>query len=211
MTPEFKPETTHDTLKAKVNVSQEQSFTNIRREQRSHLLTLRCTSTQAQRRKWNKAIESGLRGLLPDAAETVFGLYWPFRAEFAIRPLMRELHKRGGRPALPRVVKRAAPLEFHHWYPGVEMRDGAHGIPEPVNTDLVVPHVLIVPLVGFDAHGYRLGYGGGYYDRTISVLRPRPLLIGVGYELSRLDTIHPQPHDIPMDYIVTEAGAVDCR
>lgn len=182
-----------------------------RREQRRRLLALRCQTTQAQRREWNKAIETGLRGVLPDAPETVFGLYWPFRAEFAIRPLMRELHKRGGHPALPRVVKRHAPLEFHHWFPGVEMRDGAHGIPEPVDTDITTPDVLVVPLVGFDASGYRLGYGGGYYDRTIGALRKRPLLIGVGYELSRLDSIYPQTHDIAMDYIVTEAGASSCK
>lgn len=183
----------------------------LRREQRSHLLTLRCTSSQAQRHDWNKAIESALRELLPEAAETVFGLYWPFRAEFAIRPLMRELHKRGGHPALPAVVERNAPLEFRSWYPGVTMQDGAYGIPEPLETNSVTPDVLIIPLVGFDNDGYRLGYGGGYYDRTISAFRQQPTLIGVGYELSRLDSIQPQPHDIPMDYIVTEAGVTNCR
>jgi 5-formyltetrahydrofolate cyclo-ligase len=66
---------------------------------------------------------------------------------------------------------------------------------------------LIVPLLGFDAAGYRLGYGGGYYDRTLAAMAPRPLSIGVGYELGRLDTIHPQAHDIPLDAIVTENGS----
>lgn len=65
---------------------------------------------------------------------------------------------------------------------------------------------LLVPLVGFDADGFRLGYGGGYYDRTLAVLEPKPLTIGIGFELGRLETIHPQPHDVPMDAIVTEAG-----
>lgn len=210
MTDASTPQTWQDTKAADV-ASRGRTLHEYRRELRSHLLTLRCATSEGERLEWNKAIESSLRDLLPDAAETVFGLYWPFRAEFAIRPLMRELHKRGGLPALPRVVTRGAPLAFHQWYPGVAMRAGALGIAEPVDTDKVTPHVLIVPLVGFDARGYRLGYGGGYYDRTISAFKQHPLLIGVGYELSRLQTIHPQPHDIPMDYIVTEAGVHDCR
>jgi 5,10-methenyltetrahydrofolate synthetase len=70
---------------------------------------------------------------------------------------------------------------------------------------------LIVPLLGFDAAGYRLGYGGGYYDRTLATLTPRPLTVGVGYELGRLETIHPQAHDIPLDAIVTEAGTIRHR
>ncbi len=65
---------------------------------------------------------------------------------------------------------------------------------------------MLIPLVGFDAQGYRLGYGGGYFDRTLAALSPRPRTIGVGFELGRLATIDPQPHDIPFDIIVTEAG-----
>ena len=64
-----------------------------------------------------------------------------------------------------------------------------------------------MPLVGFDAQGYRLGYGGGYFDRTLAALARKPLTIGVGFEFARLPTIRPQPHDIPMDFIVTEAGS----
>jgi 5-formyltetrahydrofolate cyclo-ligase len=70
---------------------------------------------------------------------------------------------------------------------------------------------LLVPLVGFDGRGYRLGYGGGFYDRTLTALSPKPLAIGVGYELGRLATIHPQPHDVPMNALVTEAGVVHFR
>jgi 5-formyltetrahydrofolate cyclo-ligase len=68
---------------------------------------------------------------------------------------------------------------------------------------------LLVPLVGFDSAGYRLGYGGGYYDRTLAAPEKRPRLIGVGFELGRLPTIHPQPHDIPLDVIITEVGRID--
>ena len=76
----------------------------------------------------------------------------------------------------------------------------------PADGRVVTPTVLLVPLLGFDEAGYRLGYGGGYYDRTLAAMTPRPLTIGVGYEVGRLKTIRPQPHDIPMDAIATETG-----
>src|SRR5690606_21931832 len=88
---------------------------------------------------------------------------------------------------------------------------GIWNIPIPAEREPVRPTALLVPVVGFDAAGYRLGYGGGYYDRTLALLEPRPLTIGVGYAGARLDTIHPQPHDIPLDAIVTEAGVVRHR
>ena len=86
------------------------------------------------------------------------------------------------------------------------MGKGVYDIPVPVGTDIVVPQALIMPPVGFDAAGYRLGYGGGFYDRTLASITPRPLTIGVAYELSRLPTIHPQDFDLAMDYVVTERG-----
>jgi 5,10-methenyltetrahydrofolate synthetase len=81
-------------------------------------------------------------------------------------------------------------------------------IPTPQKRDIVIPHAVLAPLVGFDPKCYRLGYGGGYFDRTLAALSPRPLAIGVGFELSRIRTIYPQPFDIPMDVVVTE---VDIR
>ena len=83
---------------------------------------------------------------------------------------------------------------------------GIWNIPIPSERYPVQPTVLLVPLVGFDAAGYRLGHGGGYYDRTLANLPQKPLGIGIGYDLGRLESIHPQPHDMPMDVIVTESG-----
>ena len=80
------------------------------------------------------------------------------------------------------------------------------GIPIPEKREITLPQAVLAPLVGFDRECYRLGYGGGYFDRTLAALQPRPLAIGVGFELSQLETIHPQDFDIPMDLIVTEAG-----
>jgi 5-formyltetrahydrofolate cyclo-ligase len=88
---------------------------------------------------------------------------------------------------------------------------GVWDIPVPSNRNPVQPTVLLVPLLGFDTAGYRLGHGGGYYDRTLATVAQKPLTIGIGYELGRLQTIYPQPHDIPMDAIVTESGVVRFR
>jgi 5-formyltetrahydrofolate cyclo-ligase len=88
---------------------------------------------------------------------------------------------------------------------------GCLEIPVSAEGESLSPTVLLAPLVGFDACGYRLGYGGGYYDRTLAAATPRPMAIGVGFEASRLETIHPQPHDIPMDLIVTGQGILRTR
>jgi hypothetical protein len=109
------------------------------------------------------------------------------------------------RLALPVVVQKAAPVLFREWWPGIPMANGIWNIPVPAAGDPVAPDVLLVPVVGFDRQNYRLGYGGGYYDRTLAAAT-RPRTIGVGFELARIATIHPQPHDIPMDFVVTEAG-----
>jgi 5-formyltetrahydrofolate cyclo-ligase len=104
---------------------------------------------------------------------------------------------------LPVVVQPGAPVEFWSWTEGAPMRRGIWNIPIPEERVLLQPGLLLVPLVGFDAAGYRLGYGGGYYDRTLAAARQRPHCVGLGYADSHLDSIYPQPHDIPMHKIVT--------
>ena len=88
------------------------------------------------------------------------------------------------------------------------MEEDRHGIPTPAIGDFVQPQALLIPLAAFDAAGFRLGYGGGYFDRTLAGLQPRPLAIGVGFELCRVASIHPEPHDERLDAVVTEAGVV---
>ena len=104
------------------------------------------------------------------------------------------------------MVDKKGPLEYRLWRPGDPLVDGVWGIPIPERRQMVVPQAVLAPLVGFDRRCYRLGYGGGYFDRTLAALQPRPFAIGVGFELSRIETIYPQDFDIPMDLIVTEAG-----
>lgn len=134
----------------------------------------------------------------------VLGFYWPIRGEFDLRSIARQHIARGGQVALPVVVQRLAAVEFWRWHPGAPMTTGIWNIPIPKERDVLRPDIVIAPLVGFDLSGFRLGYGGGYYDRTLAAASPRPFAVGIGYEDSVLLTIHPQRHDIPMDVLVTE-------
>jgi len=177
-----------------------------RKARRASLVAQRLGAGRTEREGWSSAITARLERLpaLDRPAGTV-GFYWPFKGEYDPRPLARLLHARGVRLALPVVVERARPVAFRAWWPGIRMRPGIWDIPVPDEGDWVRPEALLVPLLGFDLRGYRLGYGGGYYDRTLTAATPSPpLAIGVGFEIRRLETIHPQPHDVPMALIVTE-------
>ena len=107
--------------------------------------------------------------------------------------------------ALPVVVRDQAPLEYWRWRPGDRLARGFWGIMVPEQREAVTPDVVIAPLVGFSGL-YRLGHGGGYFDRTLAVMQPKPLAVGIGTESGRLTGYVPQAHDIPMDAIVTEAA-----
>jgi 5-formyltetrahydrofolate cyclo-ligase len=177
-----------------------------RRSERQRLLALRTGVTPVLRREWGREIEVRLRTVLAERPGITLGVYWPFQAEFDPRPLVDRLIAADFATALPVVVDKKGPLEYRRWRPGEPLIDGVWGIPIPQKREITLPHAVLAPLVGFDQQCYRLGYGGGYFDRTLAALAPRPLAIGVGFELSQLDTIHPQDFDIPMDLIVTEAG-----
>lgn len=177
-----------------------------RRARRAELVARRLAVSAATRRRWSAAIVGHLRARFASLAAMRIGAYSPFRGEPDIRAAVDRWRAAGATTALPVVVTRGAPLEFRAFWPGVRMGRGVWGLPIPQGTPVVVPQALLIPLLGFDAHGYRLGYGGGYFDRTLAALAPPPLGIGVAFELSRIATVHPQPHDIPMDFIATEAG-----
>ncbi|MBM3537161.1 MAG: 5-formyltetrahydrofolate cyclo-ligase [Alphaproteobacteria bacterium] len=177
-----------------------------RKAQREALLRARVDAGAEKRKAWSAIIEPQLRQIVAERRAGSIGFYWPFKGEFDPRPLARDLVAAGTTMALPTVVQPKTPLEFRRWTSGIEMEIGVYDIPFPKARNVVQPELLLVPLVGFDAAGYRLGYGGGYYDRTIASYAARPFALAVGFELSRLETIFPQDHDLPMDVIVTEAG-----
>jgi 5-formyltetrahydrofolate cyclo-ligase len=176
-----------------------------RRSERQRLLALRAAARPAERRLWGTEIEAKLRALLVERPTTTLGVYWPFQAEFDPRSLIDWVIAQGYAVALPAVVDKKGPLEYRAWRPGEALVDGVWDIPIPEAREVVVPEAVLAPLVGFDRQCYRLGYGGGYFDRTLAAFSPRPLAIGVGYEISQIETIFPRSFDIPMSVIVTEA------
>jgi 5-formyltetrahydrofolate cyclo-ligase len=177
-----------------------------RKEQRSELLARRVAVARGQQRTWTEAITASLLEGFPILQSSVVGFYWPFQGEFDPRFAIRRVREAGARAALPVVLQKAAPLQFREWWPGVSTTKGVFNLPVPDGSEVLTPQALLIPPIGFDLHGYRLGYGGGYFDRTLAAMTPQPLKIGVAFELSRMRTIQPQAHDIPMDFIVTEAG-----
>ena len=179
-----------------------------RRAKRTVLIERRLAMPAEERTVHNDAVTATLAQVLPSCRGTVIGFYWPFKGEYDPLPLARTLYGEGARLALPVVVEKAAPLIFREWWPGIPMVHGVGNIPALAEGEPVLPDVVLAPLVGFDGRRYRLGYGGGYYDRTLAALATRPRAVGVGFELCRIATIHPQSHDIPMDLIVTEGRTV---
>jgi 5-formyltetrahydrofolate cyclo-ligase len=184
------------------------ALTAFRKAERARLLAARGKADAQTHARWSAAITTSLRSLLIPFNGHIFGFYWPHRGEYDPVGLATEIVASGGACALPVVVERRRPLQFRIWHPDVAMVPGelSFGIPHPPDGDPVTPDIVLVPLVGFDTEGYRLGYGGGYFDRTLAALDPKPRTIGVGFDLGRMETIHPQAHDVRLDVIVTEVG-----
>ncbi len=173
-----------------------------RKAERERLIAARLALPAAARASMSAKIAEQIEAAVGDIAGRVVSFYWPFRGEPDLRPLVAAVAARGGTPALPVVVERARPLVFRAYRPGDKLEKGVWNIPIPAAAHPVVPDVVIAPLVGVDPGNYRLGYGGGFFDRTLASLANRPLVIGVGYDIQRIETIHPQPHDIPMDRVI---------
>jgi 5-formyltetrahydrofolate cyclo-ligase len=178
-----------------------------RRAERKRLIALRMAMSPGARRAAGERIAQSLQTVIADRQD-VLGIYWPFRAEFDPRPLVDALVTIGRRVALPVVIDKKGPLEYRAWTPGENLVAGVWDIPIPEKREIVTPSMVLAPLVGFDRACYRLGYGGGYFDRTLAALDPRPLAIGVGFAAQEIATIYPQPFDIPMDLIVTETETI---
>lgn len=180
-----------------------------RRATRERLVAERLALDSPARAVATEAVDRHLIAARDSLPLACVGYYWPFRGEIDLHATVARLVAGGGRAALPVVVEKGAPLVFRGWRPGEALARGVWDIPVPAAGPVLTPSLLLVPLVGFDAAGYRLGYGGGFYDRTLAALAPRPLAIGIGHARARLESICPQPHDIPMDRILTEEGWFD--
>lgn len=181
-----------------------ESLRTWRKKERIRLVDARLAVPPQVILRWRHCIDSLLERTFPALRDSIVGFCWPIRNEYDARPLFAKLGAAGARFALPVVTGPGEPLLFREWTPDTPMAEGALGIPAPIGSRELEPGTLLLPLLGWDGQGYRLGYGGGFMDRTLSALSYRPTVVGVGYELGRMETIHPQIWDIPMDNVVTE-------
>ena len=175
-----------------------------RKTMRTELLAKRAAVSTERHHEWNEIITGLLVSGFPVLRQMTISFYWPFQGEFDPRYAIRRFRESGAVAALPVVIEKRAPLQFREWWPGVATSKGVFDLPVPEGTRIVVPQALLIPPVGFDARGYRLGYGGGYFDRTLAAMTSQPLTIGLAFEMSKLETINPRSYDIPLDFIVTE-------
>ena len=192
----------------------------------------------ADRQQSSDLLQRVMRIWLVGRSDEVIGAYWPIKGEFDPLPALYRwqedailnhdivlntapaLESRaqlasesiaGRSPrkiGLPVVDKVHKTLTFHAWYPGCPMEEDAYGIPKPKDTEVIVPTLLFVPCVGYGPGGYRLGYGGGFYDRTLATLQPRPATVGLGFTNGWLPDMEPDAHDIPLDALLNDNGVV---
>ena len=161
-------------------------------------------------------LQQVMRIWLVDRPDAVIGAYWPIKGEFDPLPILHRWKEDGElldkplrrRIGLPVINKETKTLTFHVWYPGCPMEEDAYGIPKPKDTEVIQPTLLFVPCVGYSAGGYRLGYGGGFYDRTLATLQPKPFTVGLGFREAYVDDFEPEAHDQPLDALLNDNGVV---
>ena len=162
----------------------------------------------ADRHERSVHLQEVLRVWLVSRSERSIGAYWPIKGEFDALPALfrwseAEGERRIGLPVIDRETKQ---LRFHVWYPGCPMEADAYGIPKPKDTEAFEPQLLLVPCVGYGPRGVRLGYGGGFYDRTLATLEPRPYTAGLVYAHGFVPWLQAEPHDVPLDTVLTDEG-----
>ena len=162
----------------------------------------------ADRHERSVHLQQVLRVWLVGRSERSIGAYWPIKGEFDALPALYRWSEAepGRRIGLPVINRDTKQLRFHVWFPGCPMEDDAYGIPKPKDTEAFEPELLLVPCVGYGPKGLRLGYGGGFYDRTLAALQPRPFTVGVGYSHGYVPWLEPEPHDVPLDAVLVEDG-----
>ena len=188
---------------APVDAQQASDVARWRKAERSRLIALRCALPAEDRALHTAAIVRKLDEMISARSNEIVSAYWPIRGEPDLRSWMRAASLRGLRIALPVAVELGQLMTFREWRPDAAMARGLWKIPYPATGPEVSPTTMLAPLVGFDSSCYRLGYGGGFFDRTLAAMSRKPVVIGLGYPQLRIPTIFPQRHDIPMNWIMT--------
>jgi len=153
-------------------------------------------------------LQEVLRVWLMARSDKAIGAYWPIKGEFDALPALfrwteADEERCIGLPVIDKLTKQ---LSFQMWFPGCEMEEDAYGIPKPKDTPVFHPTLLLVPCVGYGDGGVRLGYGGGFYDRTLASLQPRPYTVGLAYTFGYVPWLQAEPHDMPLDAVLNEDG-----
>ena len=197
LTPDTKPE------------NRDETYDTFRRTLRQQRIERRLALSADECALLSAKICAHLQDSFPQLARLRVGFCWPVNNEPDLRPLIIswiESGQAGFAALLPVVLEASAALAFRKWTPGERLIADRYGIPTPAEGEFLVPQALLLPVNAFDAAGYRIGYGGGFFDRTLAALKPAPLSIGVGFELARVDSIRPEAHDVRLDAMVSEAG-----
>ena len=153
-------------------------------------------------------LQEVLRIFLMGRDDCAVGAYWPIKGEFDALPALYRWTEADSRRCigLPVIDKATKRLSFQMWFPGCEMEEDAYGIPKPKDTPSFEPTLLLVPCVGYGPEGVRLGYGGGFYDRTLATLQPRPYTVGLAYANGFVPWLTAEPHDVPLDAVLSDEG-----
>jgi 5-formyltetrahydrofolate cyclo-ligase len=183
---------------------------SAKRELRAAMLVRRRDQSSFDRKSAAESLKRNFTADLMPPVGTIVSGYWPMEEEMDIRPLMTALHEHGCALALPVVAAKRRPLVFRQWRPGDKLVTAEFGLSEPAaGTPEIVPQMLLVPLVAFDAFGNRLGFGGGFYDRTLSALRTANSglrAIGIAFAFQKADDVPHDKTDQRLDAVVTERG-----
>lgn len=189
--------------------NRDEASTSFRRTLRQQLIERRLSLSADECALLSAKVCQQVQNNFPQLAGLRVGFCWPVKNEPDLRPLIMswiEAGQAGFAALLPVVLEAKAALAFRKWTPGARLIDDRYGIPTPADGKFLVPQALLLPVNAFDAAGYRIGYGGGFFDRTLAALKPAPLSIGIGFELARVDSVRPEAHDVRLDAMVSEAG-----
>ncbi len=175
-----------------------------RKLQRAHLIETR--AALVNRERLEAALQRRVTNWLLHADVHAVGFYFPIRGEPDLRSVIGDWLASDSRRVAALPVIHGEALQYRAWTADAPLQAGGFGIPVPAQGRVVHPECLFIPCVGFDSRHFRLGYGGGYYDRTLAALVPYPLVVGIAFDASKLESIDPQPHDMKMDAVITDAA-----
>ncbi len=169
---------------------------------------MRLSLTPRERELASARLRAHLMGWLEEKAGAAVAGFWPLGGEVDLTPLLFDWHAAGNVALLPRMQGPGRPLRFLCWTPSTVLEAGAFLVEEPpADAPAMAPDIVLVPLLAVDRRGVRLGYGGGFYDRTLAEL-PGTLAVGVGFDVQRVDSLPSGRHDLPLTHLASESGVM---